>query len=73
MKIEFDKEADALYIEFSDKEFSKNEKVNDNTILDMDKEGNVIGIELLDVSNKLPKEALFDINVKNIINRTEQD
>lgn len=71
MKIEFDKEADALYIEFYDKEFSKNEKVNESTILDMDEDGNVIGIELLDVSNKLPKEALFDINVKNIINKSE--
>lgn len=71
MDIEFDKEADALYIEFSDKEFSQNEKVNESTILDMDEDGNVIGIELLDVSNKLPKEALFDINVKNIINKSE--
>ncbi len=67
MKIEFDKEADALYIEFSSKEFAKNKKIDDSTIIDLDKEGNIIGIELLNVSEKLPKEALSDINVKNLM------
>lgn len=67
MKIEFDKEADALCIEFSSKEFAKNKKIDDSTIIDLDKECNIIGIELLNVSKNLPKEALTDINVKNLM------
>jgi uncharacterized protein YuzE len=36
MKITFDKEADAMYIELSDKGFSENKKIDDNTIIDLD-------------------------------------
>ncbi len=67
MKITFDKEADAVYIEFSNLKFSSNKKIDDNTIIDIDKEGNIIGIELLSVSKRIPKDFLSDINVKNLV------
>jgi len=44
MKITFDREADAVYIEFSDGEFSINKKIDENTIIDLDKDGNILGI-----------------------------
>lgn len=67
MEISYDKEADAIYIEFQKGEFAKNKKVDDFTIVDLDKQGNILGIELLDVSKRIPIESLADIHVKNLI------
>lgn len=67
MKITFDKEANALYIEFSDGEFASNKKIDDSTIIDLDKDGNLLGIELLDVSKRIPSDFLSDISVKNLV------
>ena len=66
MKINYDKEADAVYIELAKGEFEKNRKIDDFTILDMDKEGNILGIELLEVSKRFSAEALEKIYVKNM-------
>ncbi|MBU3923606.1 MAG: DUF2283 domain-containing protein [Nanoarchaeota archaeon] len=66
MKITFDKNADAVYIELSDKDFSKNKKIDDSTIIDLDTNGDIIGIELLDVSKRLTTDVLSNITVENI-------
>ena len=66
MKITFDKEADAMCIEFTDAEFSKNKKIDNETIIDIDKRGNLIGIELLNVSKRIPKDFLSKVSVENI-------
>jgi uncharacterized protein YuzE len=66
MKITYDKEADAMYIEFREGVFSRNKKIDDFTIIDLDKEGNLLGIELLDVSHRIPPESLSEVHVKNI-------
>jgi len=67
MKITFDKEADAVYIEFSSGEFSSNKKIDNDTIIDLDKKGNILGIELLNVSKRIPKDFLSNISVKNLV------
>ena len=67
MEITYDKEADAMYIEFRKGNFTKNKKIDDYTIIDLDKEGNILGIELLDVSKRIPAESLMEISVKNLL------
>jgi len=67
MEISYDKEADAMYIEFRKGEFVKNKKVDDFTIIDLDKEGKLLGIELLEVSTRIPIESLSKIHVKNLL------
>lgn len=67
MKITFDKEADAVYIEFSSGEFSKNKKIDEDTIIDLDKNDIILGIELLNVSKRMSKDFLSDIIVKNLV------
>jgi len=67
MNITFDKEADALYIEFSKGEFGSNKEIDDNTIIDLDKKGNILGIEMLSVSKRISKEALSEVNFKNLV------
>jgi uncharacterized protein YuzE len=65
MEISYDKEADAVYIRFKEGQFVRNKKLNDTTILDLDKSGNILGIELLQVSKRLP-ESLAGVSVKNL-------
>jgi len=67
MEITYDKEADAMYIEFRKGNFFKNKKIDDFTIIDLDEQGNILGIELLNVSERIPLESLSEINVKNLI------
>ncbi len=67
MEISYDKEADAMYIEFRKGNFSKNKKIDDFTIIDLDKEGKILGIELLEVSTRIPIESLSEIHVKNLL------
>lgn len=50
MDVSFDQEADAVYIRFSDSDVERNREVDDRTILDLDEEGEVVGIEILDFS-----------------------
>ena len=56
-----------MYIEFRKGEFAKNKKVDDFTIIDIDKNNNILGIELLDASKRIPKESLTKVNVKNLL------
>jgi len=67
MEITFDKDADALYIEFFSGDFASNKKMDENTILDLDEKGNILGIELLEVSKRIPKNFLSEVNVKNLL------
>jgi len=64
MEVTYDKEADAMYIEFRKGEFYANKKIDDFTIIDLDKSGNILGIELLEVSKRIPKESLAKVNLK---------
>ena len=63
MKFEYDKEVDAGYIyvgdDIEDGEAVKTIQLNDNIILDFDKNGKLLGIEILDASKVLNKKALL--------------
>jgi len=56
MKINYDKIADAIYFTISAGKVEKSVRVNDRLVVDMSKDGNVIGIELLDASSKQGEE-----------------
>lgn len=51
MKIEYKSDIDVIYIRFSDAKFYRNHLINDNVIADLDEQGNIIGLELLDASH----------------------
>lgn len=67
MEISYDKEADAIYIELAKGDFAENKKVDDAIILDLDAKGNILGIELLYVSKRIPAESLSELHVKNLL------
>ena len=66
MEITYDKEADAMYIEFRKGEFSKNKKIDDFTVIDLDEEENILGIEILEASKRIPLKSLSEVNLKNL-------
>lgn len=53
MEIDYDKDADALYLKLNEGKFNSNKVVDDFTILDLDSNGNVLGVEMLEVSKRL--------------------
>lgn len=67
MEISYDKEADAMYIRFRKGTFTKNKKIDDFTVMDLDKEGNILGIEILEASKRIPIESLSEVNGKKLL------
>jgi len=55
MNIKFDKEADAIYLRFSDAEISESDEDKPGIVIDYDKKGNLVGIEVLEASKKIGK------------------
>ncbi len=58
MKINYDKIADAIYFSMKKGKVAKTLEMNERLIVDVDKKGNILGIEMLDASNQLPKSGL---------------
>ena len=54
MKITYDKDADAMYITLRDDKVDHTKEVDNNTILDFNKKGEVIGLEILFVKERNP-------------------
>jgi uncharacterized protein YuzE len=59
MKINYDKIADAAYLTFNEGKIEKTIQTEDRIIIDLDKNENIVGIEILDFSsNKVNLENL---------------
>ena len=64
MKITYDPDADAMYIRFKDGPSDHTKEMDENTIIDFDKDGKVIGVELLFVRARNPN--LLKLQTENI-------
>ncbi len=53
MRIKVDLESDALYFRISEDAIEESEEINNGLIVDYDANGKVIGIEILNVKNKV--------------------
>ena len=67
MEISYDKEADAMYIEFRKGDCSSTKAIDRETIIDLDEKGNLLGIEFLSVSKRIPIKSLSEISIKNLV------
>jgi len=54
MKMRYDPKVDAVYIEFAKGKYYKTRKVSDSILVDEDKSGKVLGIEILDATVNIP-------------------
>ena len=71
MEISYDKDADALYIEFQKGKFQRNKKIDDLTIIDLDENEQILGIELLAVSKRLHLNSLSELKFKTLMSTAE--
>ncbi|MEW6324660.1 MAG: DUF2283 domain-containing protein [Nitrospirota bacterium] len=58
MRLKLDQKNDALYFRLDESAITESEEVQPGVILDYDAKSNVIGIELLGVSKRVPVEML---------------
>jgi uncharacterized protein YuzE len=63
MKIKYSPEVDALIIRFSDEKIDESDEDKPGMILDYDKDGNIVRIEILKASQRIgnPKNIEFEV------------
>ncbi|MBI4288924.1 MAG: DUF2283 domain-containing protein [Chloroflexi bacterium] len=66
MRIEYDKEVDALYIQLREAEPNDTTDIEEGVTVDLDKDGHIIGIEILDASERLGLESLLNVSIENM-------
>ena len=54
MKIRYDPKVDAMYIEIAKGTYDVSREISESVVMDVDKKGNVLGIEILDASKNIP-------------------
>jgi uncharacterized protein YuzE len=66
MRVRYDEKGDTLYIRLKEAPYYESDEIKEGFIIDYDKNGNVIGIEILDASEYLTPDELatvkFDIS-----------
>ena len=66
MKIEYSKEADAIYVYFKEDFVAKSREIEDGVVIDFDEKGQLIGIEVLDVSQRFSLSDIVNVNIENL-------
>ncbi len=58
MKLKVDRESDALYFRLDDTDIVESEEVQPGVILDFDARGQVVGVEILQISARVNPDGL---------------
>ena len=66
MKIEYDPEADALYIQIREAEPQDNIDIEDGVTVDVDGDRHIVGLEILDASKRLSPADLASITIEKL-------
>lgn len=66
MKIEYDKEADALYIQLREAYVDDNIDIEEGVTVDLDEKKHIVGIEILDASKRLSLKDIINISIENL-------
>ena len=64
MRVRTDEAADALYIRLEESAIVESEEVSPGVVLDFDEGGRVVGIEILNVRQRLPAANLKRVEVE---------
>ena len=64
MRVKVDMESDALYFRLSEEEIEESEKISSGVIIDYNKNGEVIGVEILGIKDRIPLKELSHIKVE---------
>jgi uncharacterized protein YuzE len=66
VKIEYDPEADALYIQIREAHPSDNIDIEEGVTVDVDERGHIVGLEILDASKRLSPSDLTSITIEKL-------
>lgn len=58
--VHYDRKSNAAYIRFSSERVMESEEVSAGVVLDYDKDGRIVGMEVLDASSHLSPSVLSD-------------
>ncbi len=67
MRVEYDPQADAMYIRLREGEVADSDEIRDGVVLDFDAAGQILGIELLSASRRTdnPQELAVTLTVRS--------
>jgi uncharacterized protein YuzE len=66
MKIEYDNQVDAIYIRLQEKYITRTVEIEDGLNIDLDENGKLIGLEVLDATERYALTDLFNISTENL-------
>lgn len=66
MRFHYDKKNDSLYIRFNEKRYFESDELKEGIVFDYDRNGKIIGIEVLEASKKFPKEFYSLLSKRSI-------
>ena len=66
MKIEYDPEADALYIQIREAHPDDNIDIEEGVTVDVDEHRHIVGVEILDASKRLSPSDLTSITIQKL-------
>ena len=64
MKVHFDQQSDAIYFRLDDSKIIESEEVKPGVILDFNDKNQVVGVELLNVKQRVPEANLKEIKFR---------
>ena len=67
MKIEYDKDVDALYIRIQEKKVAHTREIEEGINLDIDEDGKIIGLEIIGATERYRPEDIFNLSTENLI------
>ncbi len=66
MKIEFDRQADALYIYIQEKPVNKTKEIEEGILVDFDEDNRLIGLEIMDVTKRFSLADIVNLQIENL-------
>lgn len=66
MIVTYDSQVDALYIQLRDVKPSHGVDFEEGVTIDVDDDGHIVGLEILDASERLGKEQLHSVTLKDL-------
>ena len=67
MRIEYDREVDALYVRLQEKYVDRTVEIEEGLNIDLDENGRLIGLEVLDATERYTLSDIFNISTENLI------
>jgi len=58
VRVEYDRNLDIMYIRLKEGKYAFSEEINENAIMDLDPDGRILAVEIIDVSSFLGEELL---------------